>query len=146
MNTDKIQTLSQQFNAALDDYKKAYIAYKLNPEMEQYQSTLNNTESTITSINKDMFVLTNNVESQIESLNMKTEELDKKINVERKTHDKLRHQYTQLTGTDMGSIQMIDDSKDMYRKQYISNWTMLLGILIIAITMIRIFSHFIVRT
>ena len=138
-NYTNLKMYSEQIMPALDDYKKSYIYYNTNPDNEEYANIFSKNSGTITTLNKDVFVMTTNIEKNIDTLNKKTSVLDKKIKLEKKTNSDLVFKLEQLQGTNNGSKEMNSDSKELYKEQYISNWNMVIGIFLITGALITVF-------
>ena len=143
-NNEKIETYKSQFYSALDDYKNADIAHKLNPDIEQYNSILMEAESHLTTINKDVFILTNDIQFNTDNLNKRINELNAQISDERGLWKHLGFNYQQVKGLGEGANVMIDNSQDQYKAQFISNWCIFIGIIILSIAIYLIFGKKIV--
>jgi len=137
-NYTNLKTYNEQIGPLLDEYKKGYINYHTNPDNDEYSRIFSVASGNFNTLNKDLFVTTNDIQSQIDNLNKQLSDLDTKISSEKTKNDNLVSQLKDLEGTGKGSIVMNKNSKELYRQQYISNWDMVLGILIIlgALTMV----------
>lgn len=139
-NRVKIETYTTQFYAALDDYKRADVSHKLNPEVEQYQNNFAAAEAAITAVNKDVFVLSNDIQSRTDDLNAKVSDLNAKIADQREDWKKLGFDYQQVKGIGKGADVMIDNSQELYKTQYVSNWCIFIGIFIMARLLYLVFG------
>lgn len=138
-NYEKIQTYKSQLYSVLDDFKKSYVTYKSNPDISEYKANFSNQEAAVNSVNKDLFILTNDIENNINIINSKIVDLNAKIEEQRKLHESLLFHYQQSEGFGEGSKIMIDNTKELYKKQYISNFDLLFGLHILMIAMYFIF-------
>jgi midasin (ATPase involved in ribosome maturation) len=118
---EKINTIKTQFFSALDDFKKYYVYYNKNPEVNEFQNFYINSKTQLQSMSRDIFLTTNNIDKNIELLDKA-----KKLNGE------LMKVLTNLENTQNGSEILIDDSKNSYNTQYYYNWEIFIGILIIS--------------
>jgi intein-encoded DNA endonuclease-like protein len=66
-------------------------------------------------------------------------QLNDSIVVKRKENERLVIKYQNIQGEKNGSFEMVNDSKTMYRKQYMENWNLVLGICIVILTMYFVF-------
>ena len=137
---NKIKTYSEQFPSILDDFKQNYFAYTKYPENNEYQQIYASTKGSLVSINKDIFLLTNQVELSTEDLNKEISNLDKKLSKLKLINDKFKKKLMQSTGKNNSSEELIDNTKELYKYQYISNVTLLLGNFLIIISMIKLFG------
>ena len=130
MFDEKIKNIKGQFFSALDDYKKNYVYYNKNPEVNEFQNHYETSKSQLQSISKDLFLTSNDIDKNIEALNDDTSDISEKIKKEKVKYEQLKSQYDSLKNTENGSILLIDDSKDAYTAQYYLNWEIFIGIFI----------------
>lgn len=130
-NYEKLVTYSEQIVSILDDYKKSYIYYNTNPDNQDYAKMFSIDSGNLTALNKNLFVTTNDIQKDIDELNKKISELDKRLVKEKALNGELLSKLQQLEGKGNGSQVMNSNSKEMYEKQYISNWNIFIGIFII---------------
>jgi len=138
-NYTNLKTYNEQIDSLLDEYKKGYIYYNTNPDNEEYSRIFSVASGNITSLNKDLFVTTNDIQKSIDDLNAKLNDLNDKITLEKETNDKLVKNLLHHEGKGNGSKILIDNSQELYKQQYISNWDMVIGILIISGMIITVF-------
>ena len=136
---DKIKTLNEQFNSALKDYQQYYILYKQSPDNQEYSNMYASINANITNLNKELFMIYNNIQIKIVSMNLENSNLNDKIINEKDQKKKLFNEYQQLNGTGNGSIEMKNNFVELYKIQYIYNWNMFLGILFIIFSLMTIF-------
>jgi len=53
----------------------------------------------------------------------------------------LKYKISQIEGTDNGAVIMNENSKELYKYQYISNWTVFLGIFFISYSLYNVFKN-----
>lgn len=130
---EKINNIEKQFFSALDDFKKYYVFYNKNPEVNEFQNYFVNSKGQLQNISKDLFLTTNDINKNIEILNNQMKQVSIKLKDEKKLYDELMILLGNLQNTKYGSEILINDSKEEYNKQYYSNLQLLLGILIIGL-------------
>ena len=128
---EKIQTIKKRFFSALDDFKKYYVYYNKNPEVNEFQNYYTNSKGQLQSLNKDLFLTTNNIENSIEVLDSKMKLIALKLEDEKKLNGELLKKIDGLKNTHMGSEILIYNSKEEYNSQYYSNLAMFMGISIV---------------
>jgi hypothetical protein len=136
---EKINTIKTQFFSALDDFKKYYVYYNKNPEVNEFQNYYVNSKGQLQTMSRDLFLTTNNIDKNIEILDKKMSVVSLKLKDEKKLNDDLKTLLKNLQNTKDGSTILIDDSKEAYNTQYYHNWEMIVGILIISIAMRKMF-------
>ena len=65
---EKIDTIKTQFFSALDDFKKYYVYYNKNPEVDEFQNYYLNSKSQLQNMSRDLFLATNSIDKHIEQL------------------------------------------------------------------------------
>lgn len=138
---EKIVTIKSQFFSALDDFKKYYVYFNKNPEVNEFQNYYANSKGQLQTMNRNMFLMTNNIEKNIEILNKKVLLLSIKLNNEKKLNKNMTDLINNLENTQNGSEILIDDSKTKYNIQYYKNIEIFIGILIIGGLMSKIFKN-----
>ena len=137
---EKIDSIKEQFFSALDDFKKYYVYFNKNPEVNEFQNYYATSKGQLQTMSKDLFLTTTNIDKNIELLNDKMMEISKELEKEKLKHDKLMKQQNALENTENGSEILIDDAKTEYNMQYYRNWEMFFGILIVLNIILRIFK------
>ena len=138
---EKINTIKTQFFSALDDFKKYYVYYNKNPEVNEFQNFYINSKTQLQSMSRDIFLTTNNIDKNIELLDKSMKIVSIKLENEKKLNGELMKVLTNLENTQNGSEILIDDSKDTYNTQYYYNWEMFIGILIVCGLMSKLFKN-----
>ena len=137
---EKINTIKRQFFSALDDFKKYYVYFNKNPEVDEFQNYYANSKGQLQTMSKDLFMTTNNIDKNIEILNNEMSAILPKLKKEKLLNAKLLKQLQNLENTQNGSEILVDDSKTAYNIQYYKNWEMFIGILIVTGLIIKIYK------
>lgn len=138
---EKINTIKSQFFSALDDYKKYYVYYNKNPEVNEFQNYYANSKSQLQSISRDLFLTTNNIDKNIDNLDKQMAIISDKLDHEKKINKKITELIANLENTQNGSEILIDDSKKKYNEQYWRNWEIFLGIVIVSVLLNKLFKN-----
>jgi hypothetical protein len=131
---DKINNIQTTFFSALDDFKKYYVYFNKNPEVNEFQNYYANSKGQLQTMSRDMLVTTNNIEKNIEDLNIQMETVSLKLEDEKKLNGELIKLISGLENTQNGSVMLIDDSKEEYNIQYFKNWQYIISIIILSFT------------
>jgi hypothetical protein len=140
---EKINNIEKQFFSALDDFKKYYVYYNKNPEVNEFQNYFLNSKSQLQSMSKDLFLTTNDISKNIEILDNQMKDTPVKLNDEKKIYDELMNTLGNLQNTKDGSEILINDSKEEYNKQYYYNFELIGGILIVGVILGTFFKKII---
>ena len=137
---EKINATKTQFFSALDDFKKYYVYYNKNPEVDEFQNYYTNSKSQLQTMSRDLFLTTNNVDKNIEILDGEMSSIGVKLENEKKLNGELMKVLSSLENTHNGSEILIDNSKDTYNRQYYYNWEIFIGILIVSGLLVKLFK------
>ncbi len=127
---EKINSIQEQFHSVLEDFKKYYVFYNKNPEVNEYQHFFMESKSQLEKLNKDILMVGKNIENNVQIINKNMVLLNKKIGNEKKLNGELLKLMNNLNNTQNGSGTMINDSKYNYNEQYYKNISFFLSILI----------------
>jgi hypothetical protein len=131
-NATNLETYKSQFESMLGDFKKAYILYQTSPNYGDYATNYAYYTGNIQTINSNLFTTKNGIQSDLASLSTDTSNLNDKLADEKKKYATLLQKKENIEGTVNGSSEMISNSKEIYKSQYISNWMMFLSIFILS--------------
>ena len=129
--TDQIERIKKRFYPALDEFKKFFVYYNKNPEVEEFQNNYANSKGLIQRLNSDLFLVTNNIQSSIENLSIEMQTTTENLKYEQEIYEELQKLYNNIYSTQNGSAIMIDDAKEEYNIQYYKNLELLFGIMTI---------------
>jgi hypothetical protein len=129
---DKIDNIRNQFFSALDDFKKYYVYFNKNPEVNEFQNYYANSKGQLQSMTSELFLTTNNIDKSIDMLNSQMQSVTVKLTDEKKLNIQLKKILKDLYNTKEGSEELIDDSKEEYNQQYFYNWELIMGIFIVS--------------
>jgi hypothetical protein len=138
---DKINTIKTQFFSALDDYKKYYVYFNKNPEVNEFQNYYSTSKGQLQSMTRDLFLISNNIDKNIEILdNQMSSSISLQLADEKNLNKEMEQLIANLQNTQNGSEVLIQDSKDKYNIQYLKNWELFAGIVITGILLSHIFK------
>jgi hypothetical protein len=140
-NNEKIETYREQFYAALGDYKNAYILHKKNPNNNEYERLYTISSAQVDSIDKNVFIFSIKMDKDLEKLNSYVSEMDKNIKQKKEINNDLKSKLLHIEGNGNGAIIMNENSKELYKYQYVANWTVFLGIFLISYSLYHVFKN-----
>ena len=138
---EKINTIKSQFFSALDDFKKYYVYYNKNPEVNEFQNYYSNSKSQLQNMSRDLFSTTNNIDKNIENLDNKMVSISEQLDDEKKLNKEMMKLIANLENTQNGSEILIDDSKTKYNEQYLKNWEIFIGIILVSALIGKLFKN-----
>ena len=128
--SEKILAAKQQFNSILEDFKKYYVFYNKNPEVNEYQHFFMNSKAQLQKLNKDVLVIINTIQTNIKDMETSTGTLNQKLSNEKKLNDEMVKLMNNLTNKENGSGIMINDSKFIYNDQYYKNISFFISLIL----------------
>lgn len=129
---NRIMVIVQQYHNNINDLFTAYVDYNMDTESYEKFGRMNSAEVVINSIISQFDVVTNSIKADINDVKLKYSETYSKA-----TNSIENVAYTansiekNMESIDTTNI-MIDNSVDTYKSQYISNWLMIIGIILIS--------------
>jgi predicted RNase H-like nuclease (RuvC/YqgF family) len=135
----KINTLTSKFPSLLDDFKKSYIQFNMNPNINEYRNIYSKMKSGLEHINNEVVSTSETLQKKIQKLLELITILDEKLLEEKELNQDLTMAWEHTQGTDSGSQLMIDDSKELYRLQRLANIDIILGIILMIVLLFRVF-------
>jgi len=137
---EKINAIQRQFFAALDDFKKYYVYYNKNPEVNEFQNYYANSKGQLQTMSKNLFVTTNGIDKEIEDLEAKIQTMGALLKEEKGLNAQLVKLIDNIYNTHVGSEVLISDSKQIYNKKYYTNLWLIIGVVIVAILLMVLFK------
>jgi hypothetical protein len=137
---DKLNAYTSKFYSALDDFSSSYINYKLYPGYSENENIYANNKAILEALQADVFVATNDVQRNIDTLNGLITDLNAKIATEKTKNTTLKAQLSQLTSSSNGADSLIGESSELYKMQWLSNVTLFIGIFLVLITLFKVFQ------
>jgi hypothetical protein len=128
---ETINGIKTQFFSALDDFKKYYVYYNKNPEVDEFQNNYENSKSQLQNLSNKLLRISCSINENINKIDSDMTNVVKKLEFEKEANGKLINALNNLEKTQNGSEILIDDSKEKYNEQFYNNALMYFGILFI---------------
>lgn len=131
LTKQKIDGIKSSFLSVLDNYKKYYVFYNANPNVEEYQKSYFEAKNQLSSLAKELTDIIFRTYNKINNLNDESSQLYKNINENRVEYGILNNKVQNLKNVDQGSKILINDYKQKYNDQFYYNLELFLGILLV---------------
>jgi hypothetical protein len=131
----QINTLKEKLPSILDDFKKYYVFYNKNPEYNEYQQIFENIKGNLQNINSELFMTTNNIEKDTESINDRLQKINALIAKEKIKNRQLKKRLGIVEKKYNGSDELISDYKEIYNLDYLTNFALFFGVILLGTTM-----------
>ena len=136
----QINNLKEKLPSILDDFKKYYVFYNKNPEYNEYQQIFENIKGNLQNINSELFMTSNNIEKNTESINDRLQKINVLITKEKIKNRQLKRRLGIVEKKYNGSDELISDYKEIYNLDYLKNFALFYGVLSLIIIMSSRFS------
>ena len=138
-NTD-LESYTDRFEELLDGYVIAYVNEKMVPDAEEYQTTFTQIDDGIDTVNNNLFVKKNNIHTSINEINGRIQEKTKELTGLKDDNEEYKRKLANVIGKENASFLLTGDSFEIYKYQYIINWTMILAIVVLIRTLYKSFN------
>ena len=137
---EKIITLKQQLPHILDDFNKYFVFYNKTPNYPEYENMFNNIKQNLNSLSASLFMVSNDVDTNIDNINNVFKTLDILINRERKRNRELKRKLGIVESEANSSKEMIYDYNQMYDEDYLRNWGLFLSTVLVSVSISKLFT------
>ena len=138
--TERVQTLQQQLPPILDEFNKYFVLYNKTPNYPEYENMFNNIKRNLNSLGASLFMLSNDVDANIDNINKAFKELDILINRERERNRELKRKLGIIASEVMSSEEMIYDYNQIYDEDYLRNWGLFLSTVVVGVSISKMFT------
>ncbi len=137
---DKLNVFSEKFPGILDEFKRNYVIFNQHPDFQEYANAFSSSKGALASVNKDLFILTNNLQGSVDKLNENSENLVMELDGLKTENKMLMITLGKSSGTNKSADEMNEDAKEQFKYQYIMNITMILGNIFLILIMVKFFK------
>lgn len=137
---NKLADYIESFPHMLDEFKKYYIFFNKNPNVNEYQQIYLSMKANIQHASSNVFVTTNEIQKNTDELNAYILVLNDEIKKAKVKNLDLKKKLGLLNAENDTTGIMIDNYRETYNIQYFVNFVILLGILFICFFMYKTFT------
>ena len=137
---EKIQTLQQQLPSILDEFNKYFVLYNTDPNYPEFETTFNNVKQNLNNMGASLFMVSNNVDINIENINKVFKTLDILITKERVKNRELKRKLGIVEDKNNSSKELIDNYNEMYDTDYLRNWGLFLSSVVVSVGISKMFT------
>jgi hemoglobin-like flavoprotein len=138
--TERVQTLQKQLPPILDDFNKYFVFYNKTPNYPEYENMFNNIKQNLNSLSSSLFMVSNDVDTNIDNITNVFKTLDVLINRERKRNRDLKRKLGIIESELISSKEMIYDFNEMYDDDYLRNWSLFLSTVVVGVGISKLFT------
>ena len=125
----KLKEVDQRFYLLLEDFKRYYIAHGLDKESSDLESAFLREKTMLQDNKKDIFLLKNQVQTQLEKERNIVNDLEKILSKERRQLKINTLKEEELQGLDAAAVQMLDDKNLAYNRRLVTIFNIVIGII-----------------
>jgi hypothetical protein len=138
--TEKVETLQQKLPPILDDFNKYFVLYNKTPNYPEYENMFNNIKQNLNSLGSSLFMVSNDLDANIDNINKAFKMLDVLITKERIQNRELKRRLGIIETEVTSAKEMIHDYSEMYDTDYLRNWGLFLSTIVVGVSISRIFT------
>jgi hypothetical protein len=138
--TERVKTLEQQLPPILDEFNTYFVLYNKTPNYPEYENIFNNIKQNLNSLGASLFMVSNDVDTNIDNINKAFKALDILINRERKRNRELKRRLGIVETEANSSKEMIHDYNQMYDEDYVRNWGLFLSTVLVGVSISKLFT------
>ena len=138
--TERVETMQQQLPSILDDFNKYFVLYNKSPNYPEYENMFNNIKQNLNSLSASLFLVSNDVDSNIDNINKAFKNLDILITKERVKNRQLKRKLGIVETEANSSKEMIQDYNQMYDDDYLRNWGLFLSTVVVGLSISKMFT------
>jgi hypothetical protein len=131
----KINNLKEKLPSILEDFVKYYVFYSKNPEYNEYQQIFENIKGNLQNINSELFMTSNNIEKDTETINNRLHKINALIAKEKIKNRQLKRKLGIVEKKYNGSDELISDYKEIYNLDYLTNFALIYGVIMLTVVM-----------
>ena len=138
--TERVETMQQQLPPILDDFNKYFVLYNKSPNYPEYENMFNNIKQNLNSLGASLFLVSNDVDLNIDNINKAFKNLDILITKERVKNRELKRKLGIVETEANSSKEMINDFNQMYDDDYLRNWGLFLSTIVVGVSISKMFT------
>lgn len=138
--TEKLEGYNSQFTSALDDFKKYYVFFNLNPESDEYKNSYDNVVQQIQTSVKGVNNTTDEIQYDVEIINNTINMYNSKMNNQRKLNKEFNNISSSISDGEAGSEIRKTDFVSLYNSQLKINWFTFVGIILAILILLKVFK------
>jgi hypothetical protein len=138
--TERVETMQQQLPPILDDFNKYFVLYNKSPNYSEYENMFNNIKQNLNSLSASLFLVSNDVDLNIDNINKAFKNLDILITKERVKNRELKRKLGIVETEANSSKEMIHDYNQMYDDDYLRNWGLFLSTVVVGVSISKMFT------
>jgi len=138
---ERIDGNIRQFFSTITEFIPSYINTLVYPDNYQYSVTSNTHKALVEKVISDLYKINNNIKTNIEIIKKENKKLESSVNTQSKEHDELLGEYQDKTAINNGSDVLFNESIDLYKMQYLINFFIIIGVIILIISLYKIYKN-----
>jgi len=129
----KINNIKEIFPSILDNFKKYYVIFHNKSNNNEFQQIFENITGNLQNINSELSQVTNDIEKNTKKINDKLQKINDLIINEKLENQRLKKTLGIIDKNSNGSVELISDYKEIYNLNYLTNFSLFCGIILLVI-------------
>ncbi len=137
---EKTKTLQEQLPPILDDFNKYFVLYNKDPNNPEFENMFNNIKQNLNAISSSLFMVSNDIDVNIDNVNQTFKKLDIGLSKERKKNRELRRKLGLVEDEYNSSKALINNYNEIYDMDYVRNWGLVLSTVAVGVYISKNFN------
>jgi hypothetical protein len=129
------------FFSTISEFIPSYILTLVYPDNYTYETTSNTNKALVLKAISDLYKTNINIKENIERIKKENKILETTVNGQSKQHNALLGEYQDTTAINNGSEKLFVESVDLYKMQYLINFFIIIGVIVLIISLYQIYKN-----
>ena len=138
---ERIDGIIRKFFSTISEFIPSYITTLVYPDNYQYTITSNTNKALVEKTISELYNINNNIKENINKIKKENKLIESKVNIQNKEHTELLGTYQNTSASNNGSDILFNESVNLYKMQYLINFFMIIGVIIIIISLYQIYKN-----
>jgi hypothetical protein len=138
---EKIDGNIRQFFSTISEFIPSYITTLVYPDSYSYVNISDTNKALVEKSIGDLFMTNNNIKSHIKDIQKKNNALSSTATSQAMTETGLTDDYQNMNSINKGANILLNESIDLYKIQYLINFFIIIGIIILIISLYQIYKN-----
>lgn len=138
---ERVEGNITSFFSSMSEFIPSYILFLVYPDNYTYGTTSDTHKALVLKAINELFKTNINIKQNIEQIIQENKKMEKSVNGKSKEHSELLGIYQDTTAINNGSNVLFSESVDLYKMQYLINFFLIIGIIILIISLYQIYKN-----
>jgi len=138
---ERVEGNITSFFSSMSEFIPSYILFLVYPDNYTYGTTSDTHKALVLKAINELFKTNINIKQNIEQIIKENKKMENLVNGKSKEHSELLGIYQDTTAINNGSDVLFSESVDLYKMQYLINFFLIIGVIILIISLYQIYKN-----